>query len=226
VNWSPERGASAPSNGIVQRPLRQEVQDAVRRLIVTGRFRPGDRLFEDQLAQELDVSRNPVREGLQALAAEGFVVLEPRRGARVATVSPVRAEELFQVREALEGLVARLAAQRRQADQVAALRALVDEGVAALAAARMPELPALNTGFHRLLAAAAGNELLRVELARLSHVIEWIYAERVVERSAQSWVEHRHIVDAIADGDEEAAFTHACNHIANARDAYLSRPSS
>lgn len=226
MNWSPEPEPGAPSNGIVQRPLRQEVQDAVRRLIVSGRFRPGDRLFEDQLAHELDVSRNPVREGLQALAAEGFVELEPRRGARVATVSPVRAAELFQVREALEGLVARLAAQRRRADHVTALRALAGEGEAALAASQMTELPALNTRFHRLLAATSGNELLRDELARLSHVIEWIYAERIVERSAESWAEHRLIVDAIADGDEDAAVTSACTHIANARDAYLSRPSS
>lgn len=220
--YSAVNAAAAPAPGvIVHRPLRQEVQDEIRRLIVSGRFRPGQRLFEDQLAGELDVSRNPVREALQALAGEGFVALEPRRGARVATVTAVRAAELFEVREALEGLVARLAARRRSDHHLDELRTLVAAGVQASAQHRMADLPALNTRFHRVLADAAGNELLCEELARLSHVIEWIYAERVVERAPRSWSEHIAIVDALAAGDEDAAHTHACAHIAAARAAYL-----
>src|SRR5690606_2315410 len=90
--------------GQIHQPLREAVQDAIRAAIVEGRYPPGERLLEDQLAQELGVSRNPVREALHALSTEGFVVIEPRRGARVATVSRQRAGELFEVREVLEGL--------------------------------------------------------------------------------------------------------------------------
>ena len=93
--------------GRAHQPLRRAVYDEVQRRIVDGRLQQGQRIFEDQLAQELDVSRNPVREALQALQSEGFVELEPRRGARVAVITAERANELFELREALEGMVAR-----------------------------------------------------------------------------------------------------------------------
>ena len=114
-------GEASKTIGLRHQPLRRAVQDELRRAIIAGRYQQGERLFEDQIAQELEVSRNPVREALQALAGDGFVELEPRRGARVATVSAKRAEELFEVRESLEGLVARLAARRRTPAQLTEL---------------------------------------------------------------------------------------------------------
>ncbi len=197
------------------------MQDELRREIIAGRFQPGERLFEDQLAQELDVSRNPVREALQALAAEGFVELEPRRGARVADVSRRRAEELFEVREALEGLVARLAARRRTAEQLARLEALTASGLAAVAEGDIDRLPQLNTAFHEALTIAAANELLAGQLDRLSHLVQWVYSARIKLRSGDSWVEHAAIVAAIAANDEELAFRCASEHIAAARAAFL-----
>ncbi len=207
--------------GQVHQPLREAVQDAIRAAIVAGRYPPGDRLLEDQLAQELDVSRNPVREALQALATEGFVVIEPRRGARVARVSPERARELFEVREALEGLAARLAAQRRTPAQLAALQAIVAEGARLVAAGLLGELPEMNNRFHLALHDAGGNAMLRDVLGRLSPVITWVYARRIAERSTHSWSEHAGIVDAIAAGDGDLAHQRACGHIASARSAYL-----
>ena len=117
---------------IAHQPLRHAVLAEIRRRITEGVYEQGARLFEDQIAAELEVSRNPVREALQALAAEGFVELEPRRGARVARVPVERAAELFEVRAALEGLMARLAAERRTDADVDVLRSLVDRGVAAV----------------------------------------------------------------------------------------------
>jgi DNA-binding GntR family transcriptional regulator len=207
--------------GVLHLPLRAAVLDELRRSIISGRFQPGERLLEDQLAQELDVSRNPVREALQALALDGFVELEPRRGARVATVSPKRAEELFEVRESLEGLVARLAATRRTEAQLAELETIVATGSAAAGDGRMEELPDLNTQFHQSLSAAAHNDLLAEQLHRMRYLIEWVYSWRVRERSGRSWAEHADIVGAIAARDERAAFARACAHIANARAAYF-----
>lgn len=216
-------GTSAGSRpgGINHRPLRHAVLGELRARIMAGHWVPGERLFEDQIASELDVSRNPVREALQALAAEGFVELEPRRGARVAVVSAERANELFEVREALEGLVARLAAERRTEAQLAELRALVSAGLDAAADQRHDTLPALNTRFHQALSAAAGNSMLAESIDHLAHVIEWVYSRSIVGRSAQSWAEHHGIVEAIGRGDAVEAQRLAGNHIAKARSAYL-----
>jgi DNA-binding GntR family transcriptional regulator len=207
--------------GRLHQPLREAVQDAIRAAIVAGRYPPGDRLLEDQLAQELDVSRNPVREALQALTAEGFVVIEPRRGARVATISRQRADELFEVRGVLEGLAGRLAAERHSPEQLRELETIVHEGQGLVAAGRLGDLPAHNTRFHLALHAAAGNDMLSETIGRLSPIISWVYARRIAERSSDSWSEHAAIVEAIAAGDDDLAHARACAHIAAARAAYL-----
>jgi DNA-binding GntR family transcriptional regulator len=207
--------------GRAHQPLRRAVYDEVQRRIVDGRLQQGQRIFEDQLAQELDVSRNPVREALQALQSEGFVELEPRRGARVAVITAERANELFELREALEGMVARLAAQRRTPDQLLGLQRLVQLGAAAARSGDLLALPALNTEFHRLLCNAANNAMLADSVERMSQLIQWVYTKRITQRGSKSWTEHHRIVDAIADADPARAFNEACQHISNARRAYL-----
>ncbi|MEP7202799.1 MAG: GntR family transcriptional regulator [Ilumatobacteraceae bacterium] len=207
--------------GRAHRPLRRAVYEEIQRRIVDGRFQQGERIFEDQVAQELDVSRNPVREALQALESEGFVELEPRRGARVAMISTERANELFELREALEGMVARLAAQRRTPVQLHGLQHLVQLGADAAGAGDLAALPALNTEFHRRLGDAANNSMLADSVERMSQLIQWVYTKRITQRGSKSWTEHLRIVDAIADGDPDRAFSEACEHISNARRAYV-----
>jgi DNA-binding GntR family transcriptional regulator len=207
--------------GRAHQPLRRAVYDEVQRRIVDGRLQQGQRIFEDQLAQELDVSRNPVREALQALQSEGFVELEPRRGARVAVITAERANELFELREALEGMVARLAAQRRTPDQLLGLQRLVQLGADAARSGDLLALPALNTEFHRLLCNAANNAMLADSVERMSQLIQWVYTKRITQRGSKSWTEHHRIVEAIADADPARAFNEACQHISNARRAYL-----
>lgn len=213
--------ATSTSVGATHLPLRHAVLEEVRRRIITGVYPPGTRVFEDQIAAELDVSRNPVREALQALDGEGFIELEPRRGARVAVVSPQRALELFEVREVLEGLVASLAARRRSEAELADMRAVVEQGLDTSGNGDLSALPALNTRFHRLLAETARNVMLAETIARLRHLIEWIYSQRIAMRAPQSWQEHRDIVEAIAEGDAVTAERVARIHIAKARDAYV-----
>ena len=209
------------SLGSTHKPLREAVTDAIREAIVTGRYKPGERLYEDRIANELEVSRNPVRESLQALAAESFVELEPRRGARVVEIDRVRARELFEVRGSLEGLAAGLAAMRRTDTEVDALVDIVSSGGDAAARQSLDELPMLNTKFHDLLADMANNTMLTDTLGQLSGVIRWIYAERLQDRVDASWAEHRAIADAIADGHRDRAREVAEQHVAAARVAYL-----
>ena len=220
---SAARGAAdAPARtvGARHRPLRLAVLEELRNDIISGVYQPGDRLVEEEIAGRFDVSRNPIREALHTLSTEGFVVVEPRRGARVASVTAQQARELFELRTPLEGVVARLAAARRSTGDVDKLRRLVDRGVAA----ELDELPALNTQFHGALADAAGNELLTGTLGRLSDIIRWIYAARIRERSQQSWIEHAGIVEAVAARDVELAERLGTEHIARASVAYEEAP--
>lgn len=216
---SGERAAAALGNA--HRPLRAEVLDELRARIIAGVYPQGARLLEEEVAAELAVSRNPVREALQALAGEGFVEIEPRRGARVSVLTPRRTDDLFAVRRALEGLVAALAAERRTPAQLAELTAIVDRGMACTASGELDELPALNTRFHGLLAEAADNQILSDTLERLTHVIQWIYTSGIAARSQGSWSEHATIVAAIAAGDAEAAEREAKVHIAAAHAAFV-----
>lgn len=207
-------GASHP-------PLRVVVLEEIRRRIVAHEYAPGERIFEDQIAAELDVSRNPVREALQALEGEGFVELEPRRGARVAQLSAAQAHELFEVREALEGLAARLAARRRTEPEVTELQATVSRGLELAAVGDLTELPNLNTTFHAVLSEAARNEMLAETIRRSQHMIEWIYSDGIRRRAPDSWTEHARIADAVARGDEDDAERLARDHIVAARAAII-----
>ncbi len=207
--------------GQTHQPLRQVVTDAIRQAIVTGRYQPGERLYEDRLAADLGVSRNPVRESLHALAAESFVEIEPRRGARVAAIDRAKALELFEVRGALEGLVAGLAAERRSDEDLLDLATIVAAGARASEAHDLDALPMLNTRFHDLLSRLSGNEMLSEMLAQLSGVIRWIYADKLPLRLEASWHEHAALADSIEAKDSARARHLAEQHVAAARAAYM-----
>jgi DNA-binding GntR family transcriptional regulator len=220
----PDGNGDAPVHATVgsrHLPLSRAVVDALRAGIIGGDYAQGERLVEEEIASRFDVSRNPIREALRTLSIEGFVVIEPRRGARVASIDGARARELFELRAPLEGLVAGLAAARRTPEHVARLVEIVAAGRSAAADQRLAELPALNTEFHETMALAAGNELLHGTLSRLSDLIRWVYSARISQRSMTSWDEHAAIVDAISDGDVERARRCGESHIAAAASAYL-----
>src|SRR5438874_11414386 len=111
--------------GAGHRPLRDKVVDELRRRIIDGVYEPGDRLTEERLADDFGVSRNPVREAIRVLEAEGFLRAQPRRGDVVAQMSVQDVEDLFDVRMSLEELAARLAAQRRGPDDSEVLNKLL-----------------------------------------------------------------------------------------------------
>jgi DNA-binding GntR family transcriptional regulator len=203
------------------RPLRDVVCDAIRDSIASGAHRPGERLVEDRLAEELGVSRNPVREALRALEVEGYVELIPRRGAIVADLSAAVVAEIFEVRGALEALGARLAAGRATPTQVRRLERLLDTSDQALKRGDLRRMPDLNTRFHALILDMGGNALLGETMAPLRGRTQWIFSRTVDERAAQSLIEHRDMAHAIADGDGDAAAALAAAHVAAAHRSYL-----
>jgi len=140
--------------------LSKVVADELRRGILTGRRKPGDRLVEDRLSAELGVSRVPIREALRLLAAEGLVEVQPRRGASVAEFSAEVAHDLVEVRAMLEGLNARLAARHRAPAIIAELRQVLAEGNTAAQSGNVADLVRLNGEFHDKLAEAGRNSIL------------------------------------------------------------------
>lgn len=207
-------------------PLRSMVSDELRRLVVTGELPPGSRIVEDRLAERLGVSRNPVREALQALAAEGFVEILPRRGAMVAQITPEQAEDLFDVRTALEPLAARLAARRADGDGIERLREVLARARAATDAGELDLLTACNTEFHSLVVDLSGNDYLGLLVAPMARRVQWVFRTTAPTRAPHSWTEHEELMRAIASGDEDYAEAVARSHVAAARASYRDHSTS
>lgn len=206
------------SIGASHRPLRDKVVDELRRRIIDGGYPPGHRLTEERLAEDFGVSRNPVREAIRVLEAEGFLIAQPRRGAVVATMTVRDVENLFDVRLSLEVMAARLAAQRAGAEGAARLDKLLAR---ARATRKLSDLAALNTQFHAEICALAGNELLSGIMEALHGRVQWIYRQSVDVRAPHSWAEHEALAAAIRAGDAAAAGAAARIHISAARKTAL-----
>ncbi len=177
--------------------------------------------MEEVLATEFGVSRNPVREALRQLSTAGFVDVVPRHGASVATLGVESVRELFEVRSALEAVMARLAAERITPELTDALAELVTRGQRAVANQEFEALPILNSTFHNLVARAAGNARLVALSETVRDTIQWVYARVVRARAADSWSEHTKMFEAIRDRDSTLAAHLALDHINRAEAAYL-----
>ncbi len=177
----------------------------IRRAILAGDLAPGERLKQEQLAADLQVSRIPVREALRVLEAEGLIETRPGRGSMVIEVTRADALEVLTVRGALESLAARLAAERGTAEAIGELRDAVAEGRQASASGDHATASSAHTKFHLDLAKAGGNSHLRAELEFLPTKTEWIVSSLLQARSEYSWQEHEAILDAVASGDADLA---------------------
>jgi DNA-binding GntR family transcriptional regulator len=187
--------------------------DQVRADIVHGVLRPNQRLVEIELAEQLGVSRTPVRETLQRLVLEGLVRRE-RGGWVVHEHSPEEIQAIYEVRAALEGYAAYLAAGRASQAEVAALDAIYPPGEAAVALGPDDQVE-LNERFHDGVIAAAGNPRLAA-LCRVNR--QYYFNHRIASRydgeeNRRSIEGHRLILEALARGDGPAAEAHAREHV-------------
>lgn len=188
--------------------------------IISGELAPDMRLIELAIAAEFDVSRTPVREALKRLAAENLVLADPARGMVVHAPDAREIEDVFIVREALDGLAARLAAHRITPSEIGRLRVVVDSMEDAIAAGRREQVGVANTHFHDVIYAAAGNEMLERlgrdlrEFVRRFTTLPFASPDRV----DHVLVEHRAIVAALEAHDPEAAELASRDHLAAARE--------
>ena len=203
-------------------PLRERVRREVQERISDGRLRPGDRLYEQELAADFGVSRVPVREAIRMLQSEGLVEVAPhRRGVFVRSLDRHQVEELFDVREALEALAARLAADRASASDVQRLGALAAQSRDALAGGDVDAMSRANTEFHDRLVALSGNELLAAMLEPLHGRLAWLF--RLNLEPERVCREHAELHAAIAAGDGDRAAELALGHVRASRAMVLTR---
>ena len=109
------------------RPLCEMVCESLRNAISQGVLKPGERIMEIQLAEELGISRTPIREAMRKLEQEGYVVMMPRRGTYISTISIRDINDIFEIRSALEALSNGLAAERITDEELAELKELMKE---------------------------------------------------------------------------------------------------
>lgn len=186
--------------------------------IADGRLRPGQRLVESQLCEELSVSRTPLREALRRLSAEGLVELSTRRGARVAELTEKSISDGFMVRAVLEGLAARLASVAPTKGQIATLEKLNTDMEMVVAARDAKGFFELNTQFHELIATASDNPYL-ASLQRNASMRSYrplLLSLASSDHLRASITDHRSILDAIRSSDAAAAERNMVKHISNA----------
>lgn len=204
-------------------PLRDMVFDVLMNAIMQGQLSPGERLLEVQLAEEMGVSRTPVREAIRRLELEGFVVMVPRKGAYVAGLSINDVECVYEIRTALETLAARLAAQRMEEVDYRRLDELALQMQATFNEGNVEQWVALDAQFHELLYKFSRNERL---VQMMSNLMEQLSRYRIislanVEVRHNSLAEHQALIEALRRRDSEAADRAAANHIANTKQSLI-----
>jgi DNA-binding GntR family transcriptional regulator len=196
-------------------PLRDVVREKIRMRIAEGIWEPGSRLVERDLAKEFEVSRVPVREALRTLESEGFVELLPRRGAVVRDLGRSVVTDLFDIRQVLEGLAARLVAERVDEEGLARLAAVVEDGRRALEAGDHSWAETANTAFHETLLDLTGNPSLRAVLEPVTGRMRWLFRQTTDHKRVQA--EHEQLYSALALGDAELAAMVAAAHVRASR---------
>ena len=205
------------------KPLRDEVFTSLRDAILYGHLKPGERLVEQELAQQLDISRTPVREALRKLELEGLVAYVPRKGIVVVGVSSEDAVEIYTIRAVLEGLAARLAANNIVDEELITLKRLLSGMKECIEKNRIDALISIHSNFHHAIAKASRSP-------RLYHMIISLcdYVKNFGEipcylpgRLLYGWEEHKEIIEAIERKDNERAEQAARHHIMRAKESLL-----
>ncbi|MEU9793131.1 GntR family transcriptional regulator [Streptomyces sparsogenes] len=204
-------------------PLRERVYEALLELITTRALRPGQHLVEGELAAQLGVSRQPVREALQRLNTEGWVDLRPAQGAFVHEPTEEEADQLLTVRTLLEAEAARLAAASAGPSGVEALEELCAQGERAVLADDVDGAVAANAEFHAKVMELAGNTVLAELAAQVDRRVRWYYTPVARQRGKQSWIEHRELIAAISGHDEQRATAVMRAHTEHTRRTYHER---
>lgn len=198
-------------------PLRDVVFNTLRKEILRGELKPGERLMEIQLANKLGVSRTPIREAIRKLELEGLVLMIPRKGAEVAQITEKNMQDVLEVRKALEELSVQLACERITPEQVEEMKMAAEDFRKVLKSGDVTKIAEADVKFHDIIFAATNNQRL---ITLLNNLREQMYRFRVEylkqkECYPQLLEEHDKLIALISGGEvEEACELMGC-HIDN-----------
>jgi GntR family transcriptional regulator, gluconate operon transcriptional repressor len=196
------------------RSLAEDAADRIREQILGGGFRQGDHLVETRIAEELNISRGPVREAFKLLRAEGLLQEEPRRGSFVVRLGPDDVREIYVLRAAIEGRAARAISADGNESAVARLRDLLDRLDAAVGSGDASAVFAADLAFHRELVRSARNARLDEVFTRYVPTLGALLRldEHVYGTLDDIATEHRSLVSAIEEADADRAASLAEAH--------------
>ena len=197
------------------RPLREIVYEELKREILVGEIAPGTRMMKIELADEMGVSRTPVREAIRKLEKEGLVTIEPRKGAYASDVSIKDMVDVLEVREDLEAMAAAMAAQKVNKDEKQALIEATMEYKEAVESERTEDIIRCDEKFHQLIVNYSGNKTLIQLFSQVQELalrFRYLYYDDF-SRYERMPMEHREIEEAILSGDYEKARVAAGEHV-------------
>ena len=198
-------------------PLRDVVFNTLRKAILIGELKPGERLMEIHLANQLGVSRTPIREAIRKLELEGLVIMIPRRGAVVAQITEKSLKDVLEVRRALDALCAELACDRITEDEKLKLQRACNSFEAATAAGDVTNIAQADVALHDIIVEATDNQRLIRLINNLSEQMYRYRFEYIKDESQHNRLveEHKMIYESIVAGDRKRAAEAAKIHIDN-----------
>jgi DNA-binding GntR family transcriptional regulator len=214
---------SADVISIPRAALHEQVAQRLRTMLVEGHIAPGAKLNERELAQVLHVSRTPLREAIKMLAAEGLVELVPNRGAIAVALSEADVIHTFEVMAGLEGMNGELAAQRITDAELAEIKAMHFEMLAAYTRADLSNYYRLNAQIHRAINAAAKNPVLTATYTQVNARLQALRfrSNQDGAKWKRAMKEHEKMVDALQARDAAAMRSILVTHVNNKRDVVL-----
>jgi GntR family transcriptional regulator of gluconate operon len=209
---------------LASRTLADRAAELLRERILAGDLASGDRLVEARIAQQLGISRGPLREALRQLGAEGLVREEPRRGTFVATPTAEDVRDAYDLRAAIEGKAVRLVISTADPAALDALRRALDRIGAAAKAGDLRKLVRADYDFHETLCRVSANRRLHetfVRNASALRILLRLEEERFYRSFDEVWNQHRELLTAVEAGDASDAETMFTEHLESARDRLM-----
>lgn len=202
------------------RSLAEDAADRIREEILAGGLRQGEHLVEAKIADQLRISRGPVREAFKLLRAEGLLKEEPRRGTFVVSLTADDVREIYGLRAALEGRAARLLARAKDPAAIARLDELADGIDRAVDSGDAAAVARADLAFHHGLCELCGNSRIQEVFVRYVPTLRALLRldERVLSSLDEVSLQHRPFVEAIRSGDEEKAAGLLAQHAEHAGD--------
>ena len=206
---------------IQKRPLKEDIFDVLHAKIISGVYKPGDWLRQDDLATQLGVSMTPVREALDLLVSTGLAERVPYCGVRVREMSTKDVVEAYGLRLILEALIAREATKNIAHEQLAGLQAMLDEMKKHESLEEIAYARQLSREFHSAIAEASRNDLLIKLYAVVANAFpDWLLyevlfrkPELLADSMASTYKEHIAIVEALKEGDADKAVQKSIEHV-------------